>query len=227
MKTVMRVVIVVAVMLLLASALRAKEMEFEDVKEGSVVISFTVDLNGDGKMEKVGLRAYNKTEEEYLGQIVVSDSRGVTIWESPKMKDRNSSDPFLFGAFNAGCSLPEIVADIDGDGKIEMLSTAPISDVSPMPFLEFRWDGRKFVFIQRKVLMESSKGSGEFAWQKPQGYTGCWIMNFKSGKGDGTFLVYIFSRYDGKEMGGQAEVRPSKSGFKVVRWVHPLKPVIS
>jgi len=227
MKTVMRIVIVMAVMLLLASAVKAKVMEFEDVKDGSIVISFTVDLNGDGKMEKVGLRAYNKTEEEYLGQIVVSDSRGTTIWESPKMKDRNSTDPFLFGAFTAGCSLPEVVADIDGDGKIEMLITARISDVSPMPYLEFRWDGKKFVFIQEKVLMESSKGSGEFAWQKRQSHSGCWILSFKASKGDGTFLVYIFSRRDGKEMGGQAEVRPTRSGFKVIRWVHPLKPVIS
>ncbi|MGV8124810.1 MAG: FG-GAP repeat domain-containing protein [Candidatus Xenobiia bacterium LiM19] len=226
MKTMIQAFIFTAVILLLTSPIQAKEMDFDNVKEGSRVVCFPVDLNRDGKLEEVSVKAYNVTEEEYFGQLVVMDSKGATLWEGPRVKDRKNREPFLFGAFIDGCSLPEIVADIDGDGKVEMLSTAPVSDVRQVPFLEFRWDGRKFVYLQQKALVETSKGSGVFAWKKAQGYAGGWIMNFESSKGDNTYLVFIFTNYDGKAMSGKAEVRPIKDGFKVIRWTEALKPVI-
>jgi len=223
MKTMIQAFVFAAVILLLTSALQAKQIDFDNVREGSRVVCIHADLNGDGKLEEVIVKAYHVTEEEYFGQLVVEDSKGVTLWEGPRVKDRNIKEPFLFGAFIDGCSFPEIVADIDGDGKVEMLSTAPISDVRPMSFLEFRWDGRKFVYLHQKALMETSKGSGVFTWQKAQGYTGGWIMSFESSKGDSTFLVYIFTCHDGKTKDGKAEVRPIKGGFKVIRWIEPLK----
>ena len=46
MKTLIQAFIFAAVILLLISALQAKEMDFDKVKEGSRVVCFPVDLNG-------------------------------------------------------------------------------------------------------------------------------------------------------------------------------------
>ncbi len=226
MKTGAFVILLPAMLLLLISTLQAKEMDFDKVKEGSIVVSFPVDLNGDGKMEKVKIKAYNVTKEDYFGQLVIVDSKGVALWEGPRIKDRNSNDPFFFGAFMAGIALPEVVADIDGDGKVEMLSSSPMSDVRPQYFLEFRWDGIRFNYVQAKALMETSQGSGVFTWQKPKSHKGGWIMSFESASGSKTFTAHIFSRYGDKEMVGKAEVGPAQGGFKVIRWIETLKPVI-
>ena len=106
-----------------------------------------------GKLEEVSVKAYHVTEEEYFGQLFVLDSKGATLWEGPRVKDRKNREPFLFGAFIDGCSLPEIVADIDGDGKVEMLSTAPVSDVAPgaVPGVSMGWE---------EVCLSAAKGAG-------------------------------------------------------------------
>lgn len=211
--------------LCLSAAALAKD--YSKAREGKVFESFFADLNGDGRMEKVSVVSYNVTPEEWMGQVVVKGSDGKTLWKSPRFKSRNNRSPFLFGAFEFGISLPEIVADIDGDGKVEMMVTPIMSDVRPVDYKLFRWNGSEFVYVQSKALMEPAKGSMKYVWTTPKDGTGGWISAFKPVKGTNTYKVNVCSMYStGGQMDnrfGIAEVKPAANGFEIVRWIKPLK----
>lgn len=192
-----------------------------NMKEGQTYQSFYADLNKDGHLEKIAVRVYGVSEWEWFAQVIVFDSSGKIIWKGPANKNRNN--PLVFGSFDYGSALPEVVGDMDGDGRIEMIATTPVSDVRPQPFRLFRWDGTKFVYIFMKTLMEKPAGSGVFVWSKPGPPDGCWITDLKGVKGYKNFIASIFEFNKEKTRGGSAEVSSSSAGFKVVKWIKPLK----
>lgn len=121
----------------------------------------TIDLDGDGRTETVGLRAYEKDGVRY-GQLVVLGADGPPRWEAPK------ADPYIFlGEFDLG-ELSS-VGDFDGDGKIELLGTYQKSDVSPTKFRLFRWDGKKFVHLKSGYLTQAPQKPATFVWSDDAG----------------------------------------------------------
>ncbi|MCL5773017.1 MAG: hypothetical protein M1536_01360 [Firmicutes bacterium] len=191
------------------------------MKEGQTYKSFFVDLNKDGHKEKIAVKVYGVSGYEWFAQIVVFDSSGKVIWKGPA--DKNRANPLVFGNFDYGSALPEVVRDMDDDGSVEMIATTPVSDVRPQPFRLFRWNGKKFVYVFIKTLMEKPAGSGVFVWSKPGPPEGCWITELREIKEYKNFIAEVFEYKKEKTRGGSAEVASSAAGFKVVKWIKPLK----
>jgi len=190
---------------------------------GSEAGAIAVDLDGDGKPEKVSWTQFAHSEDmgDYY-QIRVTDASGKLIWESPKVKDIDN--PLVFGNWDFGYSLPELVTDIDGDGAVELVAPAPQSDVSPTCFRVFRWKGDRFVPVRVGILLESPRGSGSFPWSQSEDYQGRWISSFKKANPDGTLRVAVFE-YDGETATGEGEalVTRTPKGYQFRKWVVPMK----
>lgn len=193
----------------------------QPVKEGQTYRTFRVDLNSDGRPEQVVVKAYGVSGSDWFARVLVLDSSGKVIWRGPASK--NTADPLVFGNFEYGYALPELIQDIDADGKVEMIAGSPVSDVRPQPFRIFRWTGSKFVYLRTRTLMESSAGSGQFVWSQPGPPQGCWISELKAGKAGQGILADVFEYVNNRTRGGKAELSATPSGFKVTRWVAPLK----
>ena len=180
------------------------------------------DLDRDGKPEQISWVKFATTEEEGdFYQVRVLDDDGSLIWEGPKVKD--IMNPFAFGSWHFGVSIPEIAADIDGDGAVEMVTPAPQSDVSPAYFRVLRWTGGRFVEAESGSLLESRAGSGRFPWQKTEQGQGTWISSFKAVKPDGSLLVEVFEYRGGADAKmGEALVSAVPGGFQVKQWTRPL-----
>ncbi|MEX2578450.1 MAG: hypothetical protein WD342_05270 [Verrucomicrobiales bacterium] len=189
--------------------------------------SLSVDLDGDGKIERVAWEEFANTEDHgsYL-QLVVYDAGGNAVWKGPS--EVNPENPLVFGEWHFGVSVPEIVADIDDDGAIELLAPAPQSDVSPTLFRVLRWADGAFFPVKQAALLESPRGSGSFLWSEEEKWEGTWISSFVGVNGDGSLQVNV-TRYLSEEpmRMGKANVTIIPEGFQVRDWTTPLKEVVS
>ncbi len=181
------------------------------------------DLDGDGKREQITWTKFTTTEDEGdFYQIRVLDDDGqALLWEGPK--STSLDNPLVFGDWHFGSSLPEIAADIDGDGKVELISPLPASDVSPTWYQILRWSGGRFVVGRRGALLESQKGSGDFPWSNSETWKGTWISAFHGVERDGGLKVEV-TQYDGENplKSGTAVVKPTRKGFQVAQWIRNL-----
>jgi len=198
--------------------------EYSQPKKGDIYQSVKVDLNNDGKTEKIIIKIYKLDENMgFSGQILVLNSSGKIIWAGPKNAD--IGDPMTFGSWDFGSSLIEIAGDIDMDGSIEVIGTKPVSDVRFTPYKLLRWNGKKFYPVYKEtVLVENPSGSGTYPWSNKEGYKGRWISEFESLNKDGTLTVKITeftSDNSGKE--GEAIVTGDKTGFHILRWLKKIK----
>lgn len=169
-----------------------------------------IDLNADGKLEKVGLSCFEVKESGWYSRLTVWNSQGQKIWQSTPAK----VGVWAFGGWDWGISELQWVGDIDGDGAVEAISPAPISDVSPVQFRVYRWSGKAFHHLRTASLLPTS--SREFGWsQKSQSST--WIGAFKKGK-----IGVIWTSGPGGEVQlKEARLAPSSQGFRVLEWLKP------
>lgn len=178
-------------------------------KAGDDYQVFTVDLDGDGKPEKVGLHCQKVTDSGWSSRLTVWRN-GQVIWQSMPAK----IGVWAFGGWDWGISGLELVADLDGDGKVEALVPEPVSDVSPVAFRLFRWDGKGFRHVQTKtlILQSAAKGQGpdRFVWSDAK-EAPSWIGGFESGN--------VAKIWSDKGETRRAVVRSSKDGFKIVQWL--------
>lgn len=151
-------------------------------------------------------------------QLVVTDATGRRVWAGPRAADE--ADPLVFGAWHHGVSLPECVADVDGDGAVELIAPAPQSDVSPTIFRVLRWTGGSFVPVRTGSLMESPKGSGRYPWGRESRVPGRWVSRFLSADGPARVEITEYGEPDLRT--GIAELEPKGDGFTLWRWVRPL-----
>lgn len=196
-------------------------------KVGQTYQSVSYDLNGDGKSEKVSLVAYrvDPAEEMFWGRLQVSDSSGKLIWKAPPASEIDQ--PFAFGMWPFGAAGLEWLGDVDGDGKVELLSPRPISDLRPPTYRRYRWTGKAFASLGPKMLLESPAGSGKFLWRDPIEWDGMqpltWVSSFSGGPGQMKVAVTSY-RSGGAVWGGEAEVRGNGLGLSVTRWTQKLGP---
>ena len=194
-------------------------------KVGQTYQSKTIDLTGDGKVEKIVLSAYgiDKNMEGYLGQLKVLDGQGKLIWQGPKVQ--NVGQPFAFGSWPYGVTNIEWLGDIDGDKKIELLSPRPISDVSPKTYQRYRWNGKAFASLGPKMLLESPIGSGRFLWKDPVEWDGVsplsWVITL-SGDPKQTVAEIMSHGSGGEFKTGQAVMKGDGLGLSVISWKRPL-----
>lgn len=196
-------------------------------RAGEVYQSVRCDLNGDGREETIRLAAYNLDleEESFWGRLEVVSSDGKVLWRAPQAQ--KTHQPWAFGMWAYGVSGIEWVGDLDGDGKIELLSPAPISDVRPPTFRRYRWNGTSLEALSPKMLLEVPSGSGRFAWRDPVEWDGVsaltWVSSLSGGPTQ-KIAEITSSRSDGNLWGGQAEMSGDGLGLSVARWLRRLGP---
>ncbi len=193
-------------------------------RAGQVYESKSLDLTGDGKPEKVVLVAYNidKEMEGFLGQLRVLDGQGKVLWQAPKVT--RSGLPFSFGSWPYGVSGLQWLGDIDGDKKIELISPEPVSDVRPFTFQRYRWDGKAFRSLGRKMLLESSPGSGRYLWRDPIEWDGVsplsWAMTLSGDPARCEAEVISYGK-NGEITSGKAVMKGDGLGLTVTSWLRP------
>ena len=167
-----------------------------------------VDLNGDGKLEKVGLQCVEVRESGWYSRLTVWNGQGRRIWQSRPAKE----GLWAFGGWDWGMSDLQWVGDIDGDGTIEAVVPDPVSDVSPVRFRVFRWRDQAFHHVRTAALFPTSKD--EFGWSdKAQGKT--WVGAFKKGP----VGVVWTTTPEGEVSLKEARLEGTPRGFRVLQWL--------
>ena len=72
------------------------------------------DIDYDGKNESMELQSIGSNDMGSFYQLLVKDDNGKILWKVRGILDE--SDPYSFFEAHDGISMPEILADIDGDG---------------------------------------------------------------------------------------------------------------
>jgi hypothetical protein len=197
-------------------------------KNGQAYESVSIDLNGDGRPEKISLVAYNvdPDEESFWGRLQVSDGSGKVIWQGPTAT--RPGQPFAFGMWPWGATGLEWVGDIDGDGKVELVAKAPISDVRPATFHRYRWNGQAFQAMSSKMLLASSGSKpGKLLWRDPFEWDGARPLLWGtalSGAPNQIIVEIMDYRNNGSIWGGTALTQGDGLGLIVKSWSVPYGP---
>ncbi len=183
--------------------------------------SLVADLNGDGKRETISWRRLGgDTETGVFQQVVVRDASGAILWKSPQILD--AGHPLAFGEWDFGVSLPQLAADVDGDGKVEMLVPAPQSDVSPTYFRVFRWSGSAFEPVQSRALTGAGKKGAIFGWTDSPPSSAYWVQQWLGASPEGGWVVELATLPESGEYRSATAVLVTKGeGFELIRWIRP------
>ena len=205
--------------MLLACSLLAVSVYAEENYEGELI----ADIDHDGKMEMTQWNKFATSDMGNYYQLRVIDDDGKIIWEGPE--EQNENNPFVFSALDIGISTPELLADVDMDGYMELLAPELQSDVSPTQYRKLRWKNKGFVVLPSYALMASKENPESFHWQKDTANgTGIWISDFSAlGSKDGLVSVDITEYYGGEEAkNGKALIKFDRQGAYVVKWIKKL-----
>lgn len=194
----------------------------ESIKKGDIYKSFLIDLNKDGKKEKIQIKVFSINDTGWYGSINVYDSSSELIWSGPE--NDKTIDPYVFGSWDYGSSIPELIGDIDSDGNIELVAPEPVSDVRPVKFKIFRWDQKAFRFLFCKSLVENPRSSAKYPWCETMQYSGRWISEFKKLVKKGECLVNITEcSKDGVTKNGIADILSDSEGYHINFWTRNMK----
>jgi len=182
------------------------------------------DLDYDGKMEKVVWKPFAKTDAGDYYQLFVYDDNGAMLWKGPQT--RNEGSPYFVAALDYGVSMPELLMDIDNDGRAELLIPALQSDVSTTWYHHLKWAGSHFEPMKNAVLefhFGTHNDRVEWTTHPRQPYT-YWASELhKMPNGAIRAQISGYTADDpGQPLIGTALIRPSLLGGAVYRWVQPL-----
>ncbi len=184
------------------------------------------DIDGDGSDDVLVWRKSGSEEVGDFYRLSIYRKDGKLLWQSPKSD--NSDDPYAFGSWDFGESLPEVLADIDGDGQAELLAPVPASDVSPVYYRIFGWNGHRLVPRRPAVLMCSREETNRFIWVNPypgDGTEGCWVSSLHPVDSNREAVAELTSLSpEGAKM-GRVRVRFDPYGAQIVRWIEPMSRV--
>lgn len=140
-----------------------------------------IDVDGDGTVERVALRRFEKDGVEY-GQLVLTDAAGKVVWEAS-----TRAPEFLFlGEFDKGT----LEAAYRQDGSAMLLASYQKSDVSPTRFRQFMWHGHGFVHLRDGHLLPAPQRPATFIWsQNPAASR--WLEEFNGTDGHGRLRARI------------------------------------
>ena len=185
--------------------------------------SLRADIDGDGRPERVGWKRIGETELGTFYQLVVLDSDGRILWRGPATID--SDNPYVFGEWDFGISMPAALLDIDGDRQAELLAPAPQSDVSPTFWRILGWNGRRFVARRPAALIQDPQNPKHFIWVNPlpDPEHSTWVMELIPRRSIHEAEAEIYrTGLRGETATGRALLRFSPTGADLLRWIRPL-----
>jgi len=195
-----------------------------------VPTTFSLDVDGDGAMETLTLSCLPGYECAFF-TTRVTDAKGGVVYQGPNWGD----SPLIFCQCGEGSYYPELVGDINGDKKAEVLATALGSDLSASSHWVGAFDGKEFKTIQEeKALIEDPAKPGFFAFVDPPGNeyeSGVrWIMSFSGWNADGKAIGTVFQIRKNPQTGDSTDVysgeglfTPESGGFKLAGWEKPFE----
>ena len=192
----------------------------------------SADLNRDGKPERL---LWRKAGEDGMGTyyfLEVRDGSGKVVWRSTATMD--PENPFFVAETDFGVSLPELLADIDGDGAPELIIPEPQSDVSPTRYHRLKWRNGRFEAMSTAYLAyfpAGGKGTVRWVHNFPEPF-GRWVSEIKKGEIPGTAVASITicphaatpEETEKEARFGVAVLRWAKKGGKILQWIEPLHP---
>jgi len=189
-------------------------------------VSLDGDVDGDGIMESYKVEKFAKSEfGDYYHLALYRGDK--LLWRAPKVDD--SSNPFTFGVWDDGVSMPDMLVDIDGDGRAELLTMPPCGDVAVIPVGVIRYDGKRAVNTDTYLIMDYNN-SNHFSWIESQDYHSPmsntnvgWATGFEKYDDNGTIKTYIlYMQEGGNSQGCSALIRFVDGGAEVIRWLGML-----
>jgi len=192
----------------------------EDTENGKL----TADIDSDGRLEMILWRKFGTTELGDYYRLWVIDDDGKILWKGPKEKDEGN--PYVFSSLDIGVSLPQLLADIDNDGYVELLAPELQSDVRPTYYRKLRWKGTYFEQLPSYALMMKSATSDQLVWKKTNDLYVVWVsrIDYKSAYKNGLVKVNIMEMInDSTVRTGVALIRFVPQGAIIKRWLEPLQ----
>jgi hypothetical protein len=202
-----------AVVILLTALLHAEADEvYPDV--------LWADLTGNGEEEQIRLVRYAMNQGDPMDahyKLSVLSADGSSLWE-----DAEAEYSFYIG--HSGVEDLQAAADINGDGAIEIISPAAMSDVSPCLFRVFTWRGDRFTEIEGGYLFGDSSMPDRFLWtedeRSEESYS--WVGRFLGVTEQGLLHVSVVGIDLDVMMFGEALLKPFPGGMDAVSW--PVAP---
>ena len=190
-------------------------------KEGDGSGQLQANLDHDGRLETVVWKKFSTTNLGDFYQLIVYDDDGSILWSGPRKAD--DTDPLVFFSLDTGVSLPQILMDVDLDGKVELLAPMVQSDVSPTYFRKLRWTGKQFQPLQKRALILKQGRANGFVWTTAQKSNGVWVSKLTPAK-DGLTKVQITQlNVDGEILLGEVLIRFIRNGAVIKRVLKPLR----
>ncbi|MDO5295387.1 MAG: hypothetical protein Q4F00_01930 [bacterium] len=193
---------------------------------GKVYQELYGDLDRDGHTERVALIPFQVEQDNTFMQLVVFNDKDQEIWRTPRLTDPENKR--TFGQFVYGNFEMQLLCDLDKDGYMDLIFSTPRSDVRPMPYRVFKWDGDKFVYAFDGALERSKDDKELFLWNT-KGWDGiegvCWLDGIHEENGQiKSRIISCEKGYKIKE--GEAFFKiTNKRGFRVTRWTKHLLDV--
>ncbi|MBQ7529023.1 hypothetical protein IJT10_03865 [bacterium] len=151
--------------------------DYENNHVGKIFQQAKVDLNNDGQKETIALKSFKVLEYgDLFAKILVFDANGNIIYRGPEITDYQ--DNRHIGCFNHGNSNLDLIADIDGDGYLEMLISMPQSDVRPRTYSIWRWNNNKFTYLRNASIMSKDNKQFKFMPSNGDGNGYSFVMGF-------------------------------------------------
>jgi len=185
---------------------------------------FMADLDEDGRDEIVRWKRFDQSELGDYCQLLVYDDDGRLLWRGPKEADTDNR--YIFGSWDFGVSMPEIMLDTDGDGRPELLAPSPQSDVSPLYYRILGWNGKRFVDRRPAVFMYDPERTDRLTWVNPwpRNERAGWVSKFSdAGPGNTATAEITYPDGRGEYKLARARVKMDPYGAKVLRWIDPLR----
>lgn len=176
-----------------------------------------VDLDGDGRPETLRLTcAPGNGCADYFLDVHAADGR--LLFAGP----RDGPSFFIFCSCHAGVYMPEVFFDMDGDGRKEMILLHPRGDVSPTPVEAFRFNGSGFDHVLANKGFFASREDPDLLravdFKDPDAQPYRYLYALHTDKA-GNLIASIA----GDGASGEAQVRFTPEGLRVVRWTSPYR----
>ncbi len=184
-------------------------------------------LDYDKGLEKVTWEPIATTDTGTYYQLFVYDDDGSLLWKGPRTLNEDS--PYLVASLDCGVSFPELLMDIDIDGRTELLIPALQSDVSTTWYHRLKWVGRSFKPMKSAVLeFYFGTHNDQVQWtthpRRPYTYWASQLHKMPNG----TIRAQI-TGYDADNPStpnsGIALIRPAPNGGVVYKWIQPIQGV--